>query len=63
MSILIDKLLKETNTSTITQAKDLMWYIAKPIQFYSLRTKLRRIKDGLMVMGGKSFAVHYKEDE
>jgi len=63
MSILIDKLLKEADTSTTTQAKDLKWYIAKPLPFYLLKTKLQRIKDGLRVMNGKSFAVHYKEDE
>ena len=64
MSILLDKLLKEADTSTTTaQAKDLKWYIAKPLPFYSLKTKIQRIKDGLRVMNGKSFAVHYKEDE
>jgi len=63
MSILIDKLLEEVATSTTSQAKDLKWYIAKPLPFYSLKTKLQRIKDGLRVINGKSFAVHYKEDE
>jgi hypothetical protein len=63
MSILLDNLLKETDVSVTTQAKDLKWYLAKPLSFYSLKTKLKRIKDGLRVMNGKSFAVHYKEDE
>ena len=63
MSILLDKLLREADTSPTTQAKDLKWYITKPLPFYSLRTKIQRIKDGLRVMNGKSFAVHYKEDE
>ena len=63
MSILIDKLLKEADTSTTAQAIDLKWYIAKPLPFYSLKDKLQKIKDGLRVMNGKSFAVHYKEDE
>lgn len=63
MSILLDKLLKEADTSTTTQVKDLKWYIAKPLPFYSLKTKIQRIKDGLRVVSGKSFAVHYKEDE
>ncbi len=63
MSILLDKLLKEADTSNTAQAKDLKWYIAKPLPFYSLKAKLQRIKDGLRVMNGKSFAVHYKEDE
>ena len=63
MSILIDKLLKEANTNVTAQAKDLKWYIAKPIPFKSLKTTLKRISDGFRVMNGKSFAVHYKEDE
>ncbi len=62
MSILLDKLLKEADTSNTTQAKDLKWYIAKPLP-YSLKTKLKRIKDGFRVINGKSFAVHYKDDE
>jgi hypothetical protein len=63
MSILIDKLLNEADTSNTAQAKDFKWYIAKPLTLYSLKEKLKRIKDGLRVMNGKSFAVHYKEDE
>jgi hypothetical protein len=63
MSILLDKLLKEADTSNTAQAKDLKWYIAKPLPFNSLKTIIKRLKDGLRVMNGKSFAVHYKEDE
>ena len=63
MSILLDKLLKEADTSNTAQAKDLKWYIAKPLPFRSLKTTIKRLKDGLRVMNGKSFAVHYKEDE
>jgi hypothetical protein len=63
MSVLLDKLLKEADTSNTVQAKDLKWYIAKPLPFNSLKTKIQRFKDGLRVMNGKSFAVHYKEDE
>ena len=63
MSILLDKLLKEVDSSTTSQSKDLKWYIAKPLPFYSLKMKFQRIKDGLRVMNGKSFAVHYKQDE
>jgi hypothetical protein len=63
MSILLDKLLKEADTSNTAQAKDLKWYIAKPLPFNSLKTTIKRLKDGLRVMNGKSFAVHYKEDE
>ena len=63
MSILIDRLLKETNSSITGQAKDLKWYLAKPIPFKSLKTTLKRIGDGFRVINGKSFAVHYKQDE
>jgi hypothetical protein len=63
MSILLDKLLHETDGSTTAQAKDLKWYIAKPLPFYSIQTKIRNIKDGLKVINGKAFAVHYKQDE
>ena len=63
MSILIDKLLKETDQSTMIQANDSKWYIAKPTPFYSIKTKIKRIKDALRVLKGKSFAVHYKENE
>ena len=63
MSILIDKLLKEVNTSTTEQAKDLRWYIAKPIPFKSITELYKRVKDGIRVVRGKSFAVHYKRDE
>jgi len=63
MSRLIDELVKETDNGITAQAKDLKWYLAKPLPFYSLQTKLKRIKDGLRVMNGKSFAVHYKVDE
>ena len=63
MSILLDKLLKKTDVSNIAQAKNLKWYIAKPLPLHSIKTKIQRFKDGLRVMNGKSFAVHYKEDE
>ena len=62
MSRLIDSFLKEEHNTTLTQI-DLKWYIAKPISFYSLNTFLNRLKDGLRVIRGKSFALHYKEDE
>ena len=63
MSILLDELLKEADASTTSQGKYVKWYIAKPLPFYSLKTRFQRIKDGFRVMNGKSFAVHYKEDE
>jgi len=63
MSRLIDELIKETDNGITAQAKDLKWYFAKPLPFYSIKTKLKRILDGFRVMNGKSFAVHYKVDE
>jgi hypothetical protein len=62
MSILIDELLKDECNPTLTQI-DSKFYVAKPIPFYSIYTFIDRIKDGFRVMVGKSFAVHYKEDE
>lgn len=63
MSRLIDELVQETNNGITSQAKDLKWYLAKPLPFYTIKTKLKRIKDALRVINGKSFAVHYKVDE
>ena len=63
MSILIDNLLKKENTFSSFKRVDSMFYMAKPIPFYSYKTVLNRIKDGFRVMTGRSFAVHYKEDE
>jgi hypothetical protein len=63
MSILIDKFYKEADNSNLSQSKDLKWYLAKPIPFKSLKTTLKRIGDGFRVINGKSFAVHYKQDE
>jgi hypothetical protein len=63
MSILLDKLIKEVDTSVTVQAKDLKWYLTKPIPFKSLKTTLNRLKDGFKVINGKSFAVHFKQDE
>ena len=62
MSILIDELLKEECNPTLTQINS-KFYVAKPIPFYSIFTFINRIVDGLRVIRGKSFAVHYKEDE
>lgn len=63
MSILIDELVKESYNGIAEQAKDLKWYLAKPLPFYSIKAKLKRVLDGFRVMNGKSFAVHYKVDE
>jgi hypothetical protein len=63
MSTLIDKFLNEVNTPITEQAKDLRWYIAKPIPFKSISELYKRVKDGIRVVRGKSFVVHYKRDE
>ena len=63
MSILIDKLMKDVENAPASQAKDLKWYIAKPIHFYSIQEFFKRVRDGIRVINGKSFAVHYKQDE
>jgi hypothetical protein len=63
MSILIDKLIKDNDGSIMTSCDDNKWYIAKPVSFYSLKTKINRFKDAFKVISGKAFAVHYKQDE
>ena len=60
MSVLIDELFKEERVFTHIDTK---WYVAKPILFYSIKTLLNRVRDAIRVIRGKSFAVHYKEDE
>lgn len=59
MSILIDKLLKQSPGMPLKQCKDKKWYFAKPLN-YSFKESL---KDAIRVLRGKSFAVHFKEDE
>jgi hypothetical protein len=60
MSILLDELLKEERIMTYIEPR---WYMAKPIPYYSIKTLLNRVRDAIRVIRGKSFAVHYKEDE
>jgi hypothetical protein len=63
MSKLLEQVLIESKNCSWTKAADTKWYIAKPVPFYGIPTKWQCIKDGFRVMRGKSFAVHYKEDE
>lgn len=61
MSILIDNLVKVKHEITV-QIND-NWYIAKPLPLRIIQQKYRDLKDAIRVLTGKSFAVHYKEDE
>ena len=64
MSKLIDEVTKSGILSTWAQnPKDGKWYIAKPLPFYGINEIFNRIKDAGRVISGKSFAVHYKEDD
>lgn len=62
MSKLIDELVNtnENYSKTLIKGK---WYIAKPIPFKGLITIKWRLRDCLRILKGKSFAVHYKQDE
>ena len=62
MSILIDKLIKGATDNT-EQLNDGRWYIAKPLSLKSFSGLRSCFKNGIRVMRGKSFAVHYKKDE
>lgn len=64
MSRLIDELVNSDIVTNIkTQYEHEVWYIAKPIQYVNYKTIIQRIGDAIRVLRGKSFAVHYKEDE
>ena len=66
MSILIDKLLSDKKDYQTTNNGELNggWFIAKPLS-PSLFCKeiIRRLKDAYRIITGRSFAVHYREDE
>lgn len=62
MSILIDELIKN-DFDNMSESYDGKWYIASPLKFRSIFIYLINFKDALRVLRGKSFAVHYKEDE
>lgn len=63
MSELIDDITKSAILSSWSLNSDGKWYVAKPLPFYSYKIVLNRIKDAVRIIRGKSFAVHYKEDE
>lgn len=63
MSVLLDKLVKESMESPTYGEKDLKWYFAKPILSTTIKARFKRLKDAIRVLNGKSFAVHYKDDE
>jgi len=66
MSILIDKLLSDKKDYPTTNNGELngRWFIAKPLgpSLYTKEIK-NRFKDAYRIIIGKSFAVHYREDE
>ncbi|GEM_PF-2749264 len=70
MSILIDDLIdlnpKENMVELVTISRwgrQVGWYIAKPLPFYSIGALIGRIGDAWRVLNDKSRAYHYKEDE
>ncbi len=58
MSKLIDILLKEKHETFGARG-----FLSKPLPLYTIQEKLKRIKNAIRVLFGKSFAVHYKIDE
>ena len=59
MSFLIDELIKLEHSKTNIKDK---WYIAKPLGGMTPGF-IDRVKNAIWVLVGKSFAVHFKEDE
>ena len=59
MSILIDKLIRNSQTDDMSE-HDGKWYIAKPIDFHTLWF---RIKEAWKVLVKKAYTFHYKVDE
>ena len=62
MSIRIDMLAKDMETYPRQQFGG-KWFIAKPLEFWSLQKFIRRFWDAVSVLMGKSFAVHFRESE
>lgn len=65
-SVLIDSIVKSDNCQVgiiDEKTKKEKWYIAKPLKSGSILSKLMRVYSAWLVLTGKSFAVHYKEDE
>jgi hypothetical protein len=73
MSILIDDLIrKETGHTSETyitantyksDTKKSKYYLAKPLTILNWQEKIKRLIGAYRVLIGKSFAVHYKEEE
>ena len=67
MSVLLDKILDDDGRDRISVNINGRYYIAKCMRVRSLKKDIKfvfnNIKDSLRVLRGKSFAVHYKEDE
>ena len=65
-SVLIDRIIKSSHCEVgiiDKKTKKEKWYIAKPLESRSILSKLMRVYSAWLVLTGKSFAVHYKEDE
>lgn len=61
MSKLVDEFINEYYIIGNPMAKiNDLWYMAKPLSYPTI---LERIKDCFRVLRGKSFTLHYKEDE
>ena len=58
MSELIDNVVKYYSLNNVEINGK--WYIAKPISYIKF---INKIKDAWLCLIGKSFAVHFKEDE
>ena len=65
MSILVDELVRvysPAGTPGYRRVGD-GYKIAKPCDYYGFSTIIRRFKDAVRVLTGKSHAYHYWEDE
>lgn len=62
MSKLIDNVINEEINKNKILVND-KWYIAKPLDIINGCTLIKRIKDCIRIIEGKSIAVHYKQDE
>jgi len=58
MSILIDRLIRQVKDGPQACFDD-VWYVAKPMEIFSIRDRMR---DAWRVLLGKSKAYHYKRD-
>jgi len=67
VSLLVDELLDSNMRGCSHIQIDGRWYIAKGMNLLGLFPNIDRFKnrviDAIRVLTGKSFAVHYKEDE